>query len=434
MVSDFVCVCGCCVLQENIVVHTQLVLQPLPLRKLQAALSQLQLPDSTAGSSSSTFSPTAAAVTARRKVKVRKSKARMFDPNAVSKSEKWEAEIQELCSTALLKAAASNAEDSEGILHVPNPGLSPALVDMEGLLEGSRLQSLKALFNNDVEHAASVVQVLLSRRQSKQLMSDRPAAEALAEWHAGAGADGVDGVVAGAFSSVPPPPPPPPAHVLGGADGASEFLPGTGVMPPPPPSSSRSFFPPPPFATAVDGSSAGTAAAPAAQDVSGMQGSDAALLPVSPQLKVGAADAASLSQEQLTELLWELLDVWHDMLDQQQQEHEREQRRRQEQQELEGALLQIGLDPKDAQEEAKRTVETRAKQQQLEAGVEGLGHKAENRWWRQQELPAVFGSSSEDAGLQLEWVSTAAGELVEKLAGEELAAFTLVVSSCAAMG
>jgi hypothetical protein len=376
-----------CMPQESIAIHTKLVLQPLPLQKLQVLLRQLLLSGSSSTTATFTLgfssSAAAAAATQRRKLKGRKSKASMFDPSAISKSESLHTEMTALSSSVLFKAAG----DPFDLLAVDPPANSSALLDMDSLLTGSRLQTVKALFNGDVDQAAKAVSIMLSQPKAKQLMAGSdPAVSAVA---LGAGAEG-----AGQRSASGP-----------DSSGTGALQPGASAV-----------------SHAVAAAASGAAAAPGEDP---LQDSSSAALQAATGPEA-AADASGeealqaqsqLSPEQLSELLWELLDVWHDVLQQQQEQHQREQQLQRDQQELQEALLQIGMDPQKAQEEARKTAEKRA-QQQVVSGAEKLGGKHERRWWRQQcELPAVFGSSSEEADLQLECVSAAAGELVEKLAG-----------------
>jgi hypothetical protein len=256
---------------------------------------------------------------------------------------------------------------------------------MDSLLTGSRLQTVKALFNGDVDQAAKAVHVMLSQPMAKQLMAVgdtgvgavTPAAgaeDAVQQSALAPDSTGTRTLQAGASAS---------SHAAAASGAAA--APGEDPLH----ESSR---------TAIRG---------AAELVGGGVASGEEALPAQSQL----------SPEQLSELLWELLDVWHDVLQQQQEQHYCEQQLRKDQQELQEALLQIGIDPQDAQEEARKTAEKRAQQRVVIGVAEKLGRKHERRWWRQQELPAVFGSSSEDADLQLECVSAAAGKLVEKVAG-----------------
>lgn len=382
-------------LQESIAINTKLLLQPLPLQKLQALLRQLLLSASSSTTASFTlgFSSSAAAATQRRKVKVRKSKASMYDPKAVSKSESLHTEMTALSSSILFKAAG----DPIDLLTLTPPSNSSALLDMDSLITGTRLQTVKALFNGDTDQAAKAVSIMLSQPKAKQLMTAGDPAVSAAAPEAGAEGTG--------------------QHSASGPDST-----GNGAWTPQlhPDASADSH------AVAASGDAAASGEEPL-QDSSSAAVQQAA----GPE---AAADAtgeealrmqSQLSPEQLSELLWELLDVWHDVLEQQQEQHQREQQLLKDEQELQEALLQIGMDPQEAQEEARKTAEKRAQQQVL-GGVGKLGGKPEKRWWRQQELPAVFGSSSEEADLQLECVSAAAGELVEKLAGRWPHMLTLV--------
>jgi type II secretory pathway component PulJ len=104
--------------------------------------------------------------------------------------------------------------------------------------------------------------------------------------------------------------------------------------------------------------------------------------------------------------------MWHDVLSQHTHAHQVQQQREQLQQELEASMLQLGRDPTEAHAEASSTAEKLALQM-----CEQGDARDEGRWWRQQELPAVFGSSSEEAAAQLDVVAQAAGEFVERLAG-----------------
>jgi hypothetical protein len=361
-------------LQESTVIHTQLVLQPLLLHKLQGVLRQLllqQSSSSSAGNSSTgaALAAAAAALKGRKRLTVKRpSKAKQQDQKQI-------AGMEDLLGSALV----NTVNNPQALLTLPVPPVASCNIDVERLLGGSCFKSVKALFSGDVAQAAKALSSLCSQKVSQQLMtgeapSDSAAAAAAAEE---VHSDDLQSCSAD-FEQVPappgllwPPPPPPP--------------PGLHPAQPPPPGVQPAQPPPPPAAEAE----AAAAATEEEED-----------------------PAPELSPVQLSGLLCDLLDMWHDVLSQHTHAHQVQQQREQLQQELEASMLQLGRDPTEAHAEASSTAEKLALQM-----CEQGDARDEGRWWRQQELPAVFGSSSEEAAAQLDVVAQAAGEFVERLAG-----------------
>jgi len=373
-------------LQETTLIQTRLVLQPLPLVKLQALLQQL-LHQGLQSSSTASSMP-------RGILQPKKARSK--------KAEQQNEGVLRLSSSVIFKAVDNPAD----LLTVLNPTCSSAYADMEHMLQGSCLQSLKQLFNGDVQQAAKAVGALLARPLSMQLMQTAgtaaaPASEGMAD-AAEATAASLD---AAALHALPPPPPPP------SSGGGESLLDACGLLSHPPrlqPAAANKA------AGALVGSDDNTPASAVAlePDTAASSPRESTTSSSSGSLPVSVPE---LAPEQLSELLWTLLDAWHDVLWRQQQRRRIERERLEEQREHEELMLQIGMDPDDARQEARLAAEKRAKQQ---AGTQQLDDgRLEARWWRQQPLPPVFGSSSEEAALQLNAVSSAAGELVNSLAG-----------------
>jgi hypothetical protein len=384
-------------LQETILIHTQLVLQPLPLDKLQTILWRLRLQLQV----QKTDVP--AASSQRRKFTAKKTKAAaepdFSDPYTASNS-------------VLFKAVANPV----GLLVLPKMPADWRALDVHSMLaEGGKLQAVKALFGGDAEQAYKAVQLLLRNKNVfVRLMTGEPGGGDGGTEAAEAARQGSDlsevledalclpsaaSVLQQGSSAAPTPPPPTAASVVSDELAAGEAA-GVG-------SAGR---PKPDVLVPLS-------ALPRVQQVAALTAERAGGQPTG----LGADPQSQLSPEQLSKVLLDLFDVWHAVLTQQQQAHEREQQRMRYQQECEEALLQTGMDPLAAEEEARQTAERRAQQQEEEsrASAGKDGGKDGSLWWRQQELPAVFGSSGEEASMQLECVSAAAGELVEKLAGKQ---------------
>ena len=426
-------------LQETIHIHTQLVLQPLPLEMLQTIVWRLRLQLQV----QKTDVPPASAQ--RRKLTAKKTKATpepdFSDPYAASHS-------------VLFKAVASPV----GLLALPKVPTDWKTLDVDSMLaDGGKLKAVKALFGGDAEQAYKAVQALLQNKNViVRLMTGDPvgadggldAAEA-EEQSADVSEVSEDALChpfatsvlqaqqgSSAALSIPPPPPPrasAPALPAAAsfvsdeslAGDAARQVAGSAGAPKKEEHSNRRQH----IVRARRASEQAAAAAAAATDTvsdestvdeAAGQGAGLGAEPES-QLSPEQLSPQQLSPEQLSKVLLDLFDVWHTVLTQQQQAHKREQQRVRYQQECEEALLQTGMDPLAAQEEARQTAERRAQQQEEEsrASAGKAGGKDGSLWWRQQELPAVFGSSSEEASMQLECVSAAAGELVEKLAGKQ---------------
>lgn len=398
-------------LQETTVIQTSLVLQPLPLQQLQATLQQLRVFTGLYSNAPQDLSPH---LEGRQRKKYRSRKA----------EEQGEA-VQSLSNAVLFKAAAV---DPVALLTLPHVNVTSALADMQALLQGSRLQSLKALFDGDEQLAAKTVAALLSQPLSLRLMQadeQQQAAEAAAAEPAadvsltvgtgffvpGSISSDAETPTARAVNGAPAPTPPPRGPA------AAAFAAAAAVPPPPPP-------PRVPAAAAADAAAAGGAVpAPPSQAQNAGEGDDDATSSSS-RAEIVLLPASQLSPEQLSELLWSLLDNCHFTLQHQQQHLQHEQRRIQDQQQLEELMMQTGMDPEAAREAAQQAAAERAAQQQSEeggGGPPGLGPAAaaaqEARWWRKKQLPSVFGASSEEAAVQLHAVSATAGHLVEQLAG-----------------
>lgn len=321
------------------------------------------------------------------------------------KAEQRNEEVLRLSSSIIFKAVDNPAE----VLTVLNPTCSSAYADMEHMLQGSCLQSLKQLFSGDVQQAAKAVNNLLVEPLSMQLMQAAgTAAEPASQGLADAAEATTASLHAAGLRALPPAPPRPsscgqslldacglPSHLCGlqqvAASKAAEALVGNDDNTPAP-------------AEALNQDAA------VFSPRESITSSSSSGLPVS---------VPELAPDQLSELLWTPLDAWHDVLWHQQQQRRIERERLEEQREHEELMLQIGMDPEEARQEARLAAEKRAKQQAaLMADTQQLDDgRLEARWWRQQPLPPVFGSSSKEAALQLSAVSSAAGELVNSLAG-----------------
>jgi hypothetical protein len=392
--------CVLFVLQESILIHSQLVLQPLPLQKLQTMLwrQRLQLQAQVAGGAQSSAQ--------RRKLTAKKHTGQA-EPNF---SDSYTA-----AHCLLFKATANPI----ALLTVPSVPASAESVDIKEMLaDGQGLWSLKALFGESVEDAAKAVQALLKDKNVVKRLLNAPGTAD--------GANAADGEAAGdgRFAAVE-------AGQLKGPPGLEGHVPqqqegSSAVLAPPPPPAAADMVSDESTAGDAAGQGAGAAAGVevdgVAQPIMSLARREAERVGRHP-VGLGAASQSQLSPKQLSKVLLDLFDVWHAVLTQQQQAHEREQQRVRYQQECEEALLQTGMDLLAAQEEARQTAERRAQQQEEESRASATAGKAAGKdgslWWRQQELPAVFGSSSEEASMQLECVSAAAGELVEKLAGKQ---------------
>jgi hypothetical protein len=387
MCEPIMLMCCCLTLQESTFIHTQLVLQPLLLHKLQGVLRQLLL--QTTSSSSAGGGGTHAALAASAALAGRKRlKAKRPSKAKQQQDHEQHPEYEDVLGCALLKAVQNPAP----LLTLPVPTVASCNVDMDSLLGGSRFKSVKTLFSGDVAQAAKALSSLCSQKMSQQLMAGEAPSESAAaatEVHSDdMQSSSIDFDLWPRHSTSQPAT----AHAAAAAAGAAA------------PQSTGSTD------RARHGQST---AADIADSAAGLAGSpaNAARLAMQPP-PPPPQPAPELSPVQLSGLLCDLLDVWHDVLGQHTHAHQLQQQREQLEQELEATMLQLGYDPADARAEVSKTADKRALQM-----CEQQGAEEESRWWRQQELPAVFGSSSQEAATQLEVVAQAAGELVERLAG-----------------
>jgi hypothetical protein len=134
------------VLQETIHIHTQLVLQPLPLEKLQTIVWRLRLQLQVQQKDV----PPASAQ--RRKLTAKKTKAQaepdFSDPYTASHS-------------VLFKAVANPV----GLLAVPKVPTDWKTLDVDSMLaDGGKLKAVKTLFGGDAEQAHKAVQALLQNK------------------------------------------------------------------------------------------------------------------------------------------------------------------------------------------------------------------------------------------------------------------------------